>query len=78
MTGDLHSYNYETDEWVPKANIGLHLGKAAEESRSTGKFLVKTHVYKAKAASGEGVFISKSTETICYLKKVYLQHYLFL
>ena len=63
---------------MPKSNIGLHFSKAAEDSRQIGKFLLKTHTYKPRAiSSSNNIFKSKSTETICYLKKVYLHHYLF-
>lgn len=30
-TGDLYCYNKSTDEWIPKANVGLHHRRDAME-----------------------------------------------
>lgn len=30
-TGDLYSYAKPTDEWIPKANVGLHYRRDAME-----------------------------------------------
>jgi hypothetical protein len=76
VTGDLYSYNYDANEWVPKANIGLHYKKAAQGFESLGKFIVKCPVYKSKQMKEVmGAYLSKNTEDFCYLKKIYLQHW---
>lgn len=30
-SGDLYVFNYETSEWIPKLNVGIHLRSAAQE-----------------------------------------------
>lgn len=31
ITGDLYTYNYENEEWVAKANTGLHYQKVCND-----------------------------------------------
>lgn len=30
-TGDLYGFNYETSEWIPRGNVGLHYRRSAQE-----------------------------------------------
>ena len=76
VTGDLYSFNYETDEWVPKMNVGIHYVKAAQTFDSLGKYVVNTPIYKPRVVEGKSLsYISKVDEDICFTKKVYLQHW---
>eukprot|EP01017_Pseudomicrothorax_dubius_P028856 TRINITY_DN3459_c0_g3_i2.p1 TRINITY_DN3459_c0_g3~~TRINITY_DN3459_c0_g3_i2.p1 ORF type:complete len:607 (-),score=80.43 TRINITY_DN3459_c0_g3_i2:39-1859(-) len=77
VTGDLYNYNYDTDEWIPRANAGIHYRKAAETFNSLGRFVIKVPTYRPKPSFGDSnLYISKNTETICSIKKVYIQHWL--
>ena len=51
VTGDLYSYNYETNEWIPRANVGLHCRKDAEGFNSLGKYVVSGKKYRPKTGS---------------------------
>ncbi|CAD8121629.1 unnamed protein product [Paramecium sonneborni] len=75
-SGDLYVFNYETSEWIPKLNVGIHLRSAAQEFQSIGKYVVKAPIYKPKQM---GSFISKNknTETVVSIRNVYLQHWAF-
>lgn len=78
VTGDLYSYSFDKNEWSAKANIGIHYEKAAQEFYTLGKFIVKSPTYRVKSLNSlANLFISKNTESICYLKKSHLSHYLF-
>ena len=77
VTGDMYGYNYETCEWIPKMNSGLHYVQAAQGHESLGKYVINTPSYKAKVfddRSGTS-FLSKADEDFCYTKKLYLQHW---
>ena len=77
ITGDLYSYNYENEEWVAKANAGLHFQKAAQEFHTIGKFIIQAPVYRPKSVTDQtrNIFVSRNTEVIGYLKKIYLHHW---
>ena len=77
ITGDLYSYNYENEEWVAKANAGLHFQKAAQEFHTIGKFIIQAPVYRPKSVTDttRNIFVSRNTEVIGYLKKIYLHHW---
>jgi len=77
VTGDLYSYSYETNEWIPRFNVGLHYVRAAQAFDSLGKFIIKTPVYKPKAMKEitPNYLSNKHTEDFCYLKKIYMQHW---
>jgi len=47
-TGDLYTYSKNTDEWIPKANVGLHYRRDAMEYQSIGRFVVKSPTYRPK------------------------------
>lgn len=49
--------------------IKLNTGKAAEEFKKIGKFMIKAPVYKPKASVIEKVFVSRTNEEICEIKK---------
>eukprot|EP01017_Pseudomicrothorax_dubius_P022977 TRINITY_DN24719_c0_g1_i1.p1 TRINITY_DN24719_c0_g1~~TRINITY_DN24719_c0_g1_i1.p1 ORF type:complete len:232 (+),score=39.89 TRINITY_DN24719_c0_g1_i1:65-760(+) len=72
VTGDLYNYTYETDEWIPRANAGIHYRKAAEDFKSLGRYVVKVPTYRPKTGDSTHLYISKNTEAICYLNKVYI------
>ncbi|CAD8196616.1 unnamed protein product [Paramecium octaurelia] len=75
-SGDLYVFNYETSEWIPKLNVGIHLRSAAQEFQSIGRYVVKAPIYKPKQ---NGSFLSKNknTETVVSIRNVYLQHWAF-
>ncbi|CAK61665.1 unnamed protein product (macronuclear) [Paramecium tetraurelia] len=75
-SGDLYVFNYESSEWIPKLNVGIHLRSAAQEFQSIGRYVVKAPIYKPKQM---GSFISKNknTETVVSIRNVYLQHWAF-
>ena len=77
ITGDLYSYNYENEEWIAKANAGLHFQKAAQEFHSIGKFIIQAPVYRPKSVtdSAKNIYVSRNTEIIGYLKKIHLHHW---
>ena len=76
VTGDLYNYNYDTNEWVAKANVGIHYEKAAQEYQSLGRYIIKAPVYHARSIRPDrSLYLSRNTEAICYLKKIYLQHW---
>lgn len=78
-SGDLYSFNYESSEWMPKTNVGLHYRKAAQEFQSIGKYILKAPVYKPRDSSmgGQSLHKNKSNETITSVKKVYYHHWAF-
>ena len=76
MTGDIYNYSLDKEEWQAKYNVGLHYEKAAQEYYTLGKFMLKTPTYRVKTQNSENIYISKNTELICYLKKIYVSHYL--
>ncbi|CAK87623.1 unnamed protein product (macronuclear) [Paramecium tetraurelia] len=71
-TGDLYLYSKVTDEWLPKANIGLHNRRDAMEYQSIGKYIVKSPTYKPKQN-----MLANQNEMICQIKKQFLHHWLF-
>lgn len=78
MTGDLYSYNYDTDEWVTKANAGIHYEKTVQEYHSLGKYILKAPIYRTKNLNDDkNVFTTRKTESVCYIKKNHINHFLF-
>ncbi|CAD8200712.1 unnamed protein product [Paramecium pentaurelia] len=75
-SGDLYVFNYETSEWIPKLNVGIHLRSAAQEFQSIGKYVVKAPIYKPKQM-GSSISKNKNTETVVSIRNVYLQHWAF-
>ncbi|CAD8071905.1 unnamed protein product [Paramecium sonneborni] len=71
-TGDLYYYSKQTDEWIPKSNVGIHHRRDAMEYQSIGKFVVKSPTYKPKQQ-----MLSNQTEMTCIIKKQFLNHWLF-
>jgi hypothetical protein len=78
VTGDIYNYNADREEWQAKYNVGLHYEKAAQEYYTLGKYMLKTPTYRVKTLNLENIYISKNYELICYLKKIYVNHYLLL
>jgi hypothetical protein len=74
VTGDLYNYNAHTNDWAPRANAGLHFRLAAQEYNTVGKFIIQKPVFRVNSVQQSKLFKSKNTETICYIKKSYLQH----
>lgn len=77
ITGDLYNYNYENEEWVAKANAGIHFQKAAQTFHSIGKFIIQAPLYRPKTVTdnNRNIYVSRNTEVIGYLKKLYLHHW---
>ncbi|CAD8065198.1 unnamed protein product [Paramecium sonneborni] len=71
-TGDLYFYSKQTDEWIPKSNVGIHHRRDAMEYQSIGKFVVKSPTYKPKQQ-----MLSNQTEMTCIIKKQFLNYWLF-
>ncbi|KAL4441119.1 hypothetical protein ABPG74_002069 [Tetrahymena malaccensis] len=78
-TGDLYGFNYESNEWVPKGNCGLHFRRSAQEFQSIGKYILKAPIYKATSQNVQIILPIKSNknEEVCSIKKVYYHHWLF-
>lgn len=80
VTGDLYHFSYETNEWAPLCNIGLHHNRTAQEYNTIGKYVIKTPIYRPKKAldnSGNTTLIDENNELKCYIKKIFLKHWLF-
>lgn len=78
VKGDLYSYNYETNEWILKANIGLHSKKAAKEFQTLGKFNLNIPQKKANEQIGMrtgDMLKSKPTDVICRIRRGYSNHW---
>jgi len=75
MTGDFYRYNYETREWVPKGNMGMHKRIFSEDSGSLGKFIVNSTTYKAKVHDDDKLFVTHKDEGVIYLRKTYIHHW---
>ncbi|CAD8124286.1 unnamed protein product [Paramecium sonneborni] len=71
-TGDLYFYSKVTDEWLPKANTGLHNRRDAMEYQSIGRFVVKSPTYKPKQN-----ILANQNDMFCSIKKQFLHHWLF-
>ena len=76
ITGDAYSLNYDTKEWVPKMNTGIHHRRSAIDPHSQGKCVLKPSsntrdIFKQNATG----FCSSDTEDFCNVKKLYSQHY---
>lgn len=77
LTGDLYSFHYDNNEWVTKANAGLHYEKTVQEYHTLGKYLLKVPTYRTKNLNDDKhVFITRKSESICYIKKNYINHWL--
>ncbi|CAD8115459.1 unnamed protein product [Paramecium primaurelia] len=78
VTGDLYSFNYDTEEWVSKGNAGLHSRRSAEEFKTIGKYIVKAPQYKvSRMKEIDQLYFSKETEIVCSLRKNSMHNYLF-
>ena len=76
VSGDLYVYNRESEEWHPKGNVGLHHRRSAEEYQTLGKYIVKAPIYRPKKMNElVEIYKAKTTETIIYIKKNYLNHW---
>jgi len=78
VTGDLYSFNYETEEWIPKINVGIHHKRDANDpNNALGKYVMKpqakgdTRIFKGDGKN----FITNTKEDLCELKHLYNQHY---
>ena len=77
-TGDLYAFNFDSQEWVPKINVGIHHRRAAEAFDSIGKYVLKQPVYKPKPLVESPItYVSKSDEELCTIKKIHLGHWAF-
>jgi hypothetical protein len=75
VSGDIYNYNYDTAEWVAKSNVGIHNQRAAEEFTSLGKYIISTPVFRVRAVDNKQICVARKSESICYLRKMYLQHW---
>jgi hypothetical protein len=75
-TGDIYTYSYETDEWIPKFNAGIHNRRDAMEYQSIGKYIVKSPTYKPREPSSLTLCLD-ANETVCRIKKNYYHHWAF-
>lgn len=75
VTGDIYNYNYDAYEWAAKYNVGMHFQKAAEEFTSLGKYVISTPVFRVKTVDRKEICVSRKNESICYLRKMYLNHW---
>lgn len=76
VTGDLYSFNRESEEWYPKGNVGLHHRRSAEEYQTLGKYIVKAPIYRPKKLTElVEIYKAKTTESIIYIKKNYMNHW---
>ena len=72
-TGDIYNYNYEFNTWMSYGNLGVHNHKAYISLNDGSR---KNSVYRNKAKKESyGLYLSKNTEAICYLKKMHLRHW---
>lgn len=74
-TGDIYRFNYDMQEWAAKANIGMHNKKAVNRFDSIGKYVLHTPIYRPKAVERINLTKARKSESIVYVRKVYLQHW---
>lgn len=78
VTGDLYAFNFDSQEWIPKVNAGIHYRRAAESFDSIGKYVLKQPVYKPKPMIESPLsYLSKNDEEFCTVKKFYIGHWVF-
>lgn len=76
VTGDMYQFHYDSRKWIAKFNTGIHYQKAAEEFNLIGKYMLTAPQHQAHAVNPQTkLYISKSSELICFTKKIYLQHW---
>jgi len=81
VTGDLYHFQPESNEWGPLCNIGLHYSKTAQEVHTIGKYVIQTPIYRPKKSihnNGTVDILDENIETKCFLKKIFLTHWLFI
>lgn len=76
VSGDIYSYNFEGQKWIPLCNAGLHYHKAAQQYITIGKYVLKSPVFHPKSQISSQMYINSRQETICYVKNQYLNHWL--
>lgn len=72
-TGDFYRYNYETKEWVPKGNMGMHKKIYTQESGENQ--VVSTTTYKAKVHDADVLYVTHKDESVIYLRKNFIHHW---
>ena len=78
LTGDLYSFNYDTNEWTTKANAGIHYEKTVQEYHSLGKYIIKAPIYRPKNLNDDkNVFTTRRSESVCFIKKNHVNHWIF-
>lgn len=78
LTGDLYAFNYDTNEWTTKGNVGIHYEKTVQEYHSIGKYILKVPIYRLKNLNDDkNVFTTRKTESVCFIKKHHISHWLF-
>ena len=78
VTGDLYSYRLESDEWIPKMNIGLHNRLIAEKIRDRGKYVLSKNQYRPTSSRPQSKTYSVlGTEKRCFITKNHKTHWIF-
>ena len=75
MTGDYYRYSYESKEWIPKGNMGMHKKVFSQDGGSLGKFIVSTTKYKAKVHDDDKLYVTHKDESVIYLRKCHIHHW---
>lgn len=79
MTGDIYSYSHESEDWIPRGNIGLHHLKSAEEYNSLGKYVLQAPIYRPQEMkiTDQLIYLNTDKENRSYIKKSYVSHFLY-
>lgn len=72
-TGDFYRYNYETKEWVPKGNLGMHKKIYTQDSGENQ--VVSSKTYKAKVHDADVLYVTHKDESVVYLRKNSIHHW---
>ncbi|KRX08132.1 hypothetical protein PPERSA_01677 [Pseudocohnilembus persalinus] len=81
LSGDtnIRPWQSKSNQWIPKAQCGIHYRRSAEEFQSVGKYILKAPVHKANIGHKEKyqVYRSRTYEDYCQIKKIHLHHWVF-
>jgi hypothetical protein len=71
-----YSYYKDKSQWFPDGNCGLHYTNSAEAYGSMGAYFQKSKMYKVKPMKEIEVNCINMYESLCTIKKPYVQHWL--
>ena len=76
VTGDIYTYNNNTNAWTPFENAGLHYARNTTTT-PIGQFVQNIKIYRGKPRIRDiyDVYASNRNETICFIKKSHVQHW---